>query len=404
MRLRKALVVSEVALAVILVASAGLLVRTLAKLQAVDVGFQVERILTVSMDVTTGPLRGRGNAARFLEELIPRVVALPGVHSVGAATGMPLEAGSAGQAITPEDRPPMLAAASPQVAQSAVSPGYFTTIGIALVKGRGCTEADTADATLVALLNETAARRYWPSEDPVGKRFAMGSRERFGFFRAPSTPGAIEWREIIGVVADIRSAGFGADIQPEVYYCYKQFPIYEPQLFVRAATDPVALAPAIRREIAAVSNRAVVVRFRTMEDVAGQSLTNQRLRAALVGSFSALALALGMLGIYGVLSYTVGQRTREIGIRMALGADRSQVSRMIVGQAFRLTAAGILLGLFGAFAAARWIASLLFGVQPLDALTFVGTCLLMLSAAILASSAPAWRATRIDPAVALRTE
>jgi ABC-type antimicrobial peptide transport system permease subunit len=189
-----------------------------------------------------------------------------------------------------------------------------------------------------------------------------------------------------------------------VYYCYKQCPIYEPQLFVRAATDPVALAPAIRREIAAVSNRAVVVRIRTMEDVAGQSLTNQRLRAALVGSFSALALALGMLGIYGVLSYTVGQRTREIGIRMALGADRSQVSRMIVGQAFRLTAAGILLGLFGAFAAARWIASLLFGVQPLDALTFVGTCLLMLSAAILASSAPAWRATRIDPAVALRTE
>lgn len=403
-RLRKALVVSEVALGVMLVASAGLLVRTLVKLRAVDVGFRMDQVLTVSMDVTTEPLRGRGNAARFLEQLIPRLAALPSVQSVGAATSMPLEAGPADQAITREDRPALLAAASPRVTQTAVTPGYFTAIGAALQKGRLCTDADTADGTLVALVNETAARRYWSGEDPIGKRFARGSRERFNFFRAPSAPGAIEWREIVGVVSDMRSAGFADDIQPEVYYCYKQFPIYEPQLFLRTASDPTALAAAVRREIAAVNARAVVVRTRTLEDVAGESLTDQRLRAALVATFSALALALGMLGIYGVTAYTVGQRTQEIGIRMALGADRIQVARMIVSQTVRLTAAGISLGLFGAFAAARSTASLLFGVQPFDAVTFAGTCLLMLGAAILASSGPAWKATRVDPAVALRSE
>ena len=404
MRLRKALVVSEVALAVMLVASAGLFVRTLVKLRAVDVGFRMDRVLTASMDMTTGPLRGRGNAARFLEQLIPRLAALPGVQSVGAATAIPLETGPADQAITREDRPALLAAASPRVTQTAVTPGYFTTIGVALQKGRFCMEADTADGTLVALVNETAARRYWQGEDPIGKRFARGSRERFNYFRAPSAPGAIEWREIVGVVADMRSAGFANDIQPEVYYCYKQFPIVEAQLFVRTTRDPTALAAAVRGEIAVANTRAVVVRMRTLEDVAGESLTDQRLRAALVGAFSALALALGMLGIYGVTAYTVGQRTQEIGIRMALGADRIHVSRMIVSQAFRLTAAGILLGLFGAFAAARSTASLLFGVPPFDAVTFAGTCLLMLGAAILASSAPAWQATRVDPAVALRSE
>jgi putative ABC transport system permease protein len=403
-RLRTALVVCEVALAVTLVVSAGLLIRTLSKLQAVDVGFQMERILTVSMDLTTGPLRGRGHSVQFLEEAVARVSAMPGVQRAGVATGMPLEAGTAGQAITPENRQPTLAAASPQVVQSAVSPGYFATMSVPIVKGRGCTDADSADATLVSLLNETAARRYWPGEDPIGKRFTIGSLERFGYFRPPSSPGAIEWRTIVGVVADMRSAGFGADIQPEVYHCYKQFPIYEPQLFVRAAADPMALAPAIRQALASIDHRAVVVRLRTMEHVAGQSLASQRLRALLLGSFAALALALGMLGIYGVLSYTVNQRRREIGIRMALGADRTQVSRMIVWQALRLTATGIVLGLFGAFISARWIASLLFGVQTLDPLTFTVTCLLMLGSAILASTVPASRATRVDPAVALRSE
>ena len=183
-------------------------------------------------------------------------------------------------------------------------------MGIAVKNGRSFTEADTATGTLVAILNETAARRYWPGEDPIGKRFAVGSRERFGFFRAPLAPGAVEWREIVGVVADTRSAGFAADVQPEVYYSYQQVPLYDPKLLVRTTGDPLALTPAIRREIRALSDRAVVTRVRTMEQVAAESLVEPRLRATLVASFSTIALALGMLGIYSVMSYTVGQRSQ----------------------------------------------------------------------------------------------
>ena len=402
-RLRTALVVCEVALAVMLVASAGLLGRTLAKLQAVDVGFQMERMLAVSMDLTTGPLRGRGNAVRFLEEAVARVSTLPGVQSAGVATGMPLEAGTAGQAITPEHRQPMLAAASPQVVQSAVSPGYFATMGVPIVKGQGCTDTDSADGTLVALLNDTAARRYWPGEDPIGE--TVHDRQPRAVRVFPSSEHSRRDR-----MADSRRGRRRHAIRGiRRRHPARGVPLLQAVSDLRAT----AVRPGRRRSddagagypagTAAVSNRAVLVRMRTMENVAGQSLTSQRLRAVLAGSFSALALVLGMLGIYGVLSYTVGS-DREIGIRMALGADRTRVSRMIVWQALRLTAAGIVVGLFGAFAAARWIASLLFGVQPLDPWTFAGTCLLMLGTAILASSAPAWRATRVDPAVALRSE
>lgn len=399
-RLRQALVVSEVALAVVLVAGAGLLIRTVANLRAVDVGFGIERILTVSMDVTTGPLRGHG--AQFLEELIPRVAALPGVRSVGASTQTPLNGGPAEQAITREDRPPLPAAQSPQVVRTAVTPGYFKTLGIPLEKGRLFTESDTAAGRLVTILNRTAAERYWPGEDPIGKRFALGSRERFGSFRRLRHPGDIEWREIVGVVADVRSAGFASGVQPEMYYTYKQSPLYEPMLLVRTENNPDRLASAVRREIAAVNRSAVVTRVRTMEQVARESLAEPRLRAALVGLFSALALGLGMLGVYAITSYTVRQRTTEIAIRMALGAEHSHVSRMILGQALRLTSAGIVLGLAVSLVAVRSIVTLLFGVQPLDVLTLGGTCLLLLGMSALASYAPTRRATRVNPATALR--
>ncbi len=404
--LRHALVVSEVALAVVLVAAAGLLVRTLGKLQAVDVGFQTQQLLSVSMDVTTGPFRERGNAALFLEALMPRIAALPGVRRVGATTGAPLEEGAATQAITREDRAPLTAAESPQVVQTAVTPGYFETLGITLLRGRALTEADTAEGQLVALVNETAARRYWRGEDPIGKRFAIGSRERFGRFRAPIGPddSEEEWREIVGIVADVRSGGFAADVQPEVFYSYRQFPLYGPRVLVRTVGDPMALAQTIRRDVAAVNASAVVTDVRTMEQVAAESVVAPRLRALLVGSFSTLALMLAMLGIYGVLSYTVGQRTQEIGIRMALGASRARVSRMVIGQALALTTVGMLVGLVGAAGTSQWMATLLFGVQPFDLLTLATTCATLFAITVLASYGPAQTAIRVDPAVALRRE
>ncbi len=402
-RLRHALVVGEVALAVAVVASAGLLVRTVANLRGVTVGIDTSRTLVVATDLTTSSLRGRGNAARFVQEVIPRIAGLPGVSAVGATTGVPLEGGPAGQAITRQGDPPRPAASSPQVVHTAVTPDYFRAMGIPITRGRSFTEDDRADGILVAVINETAARRYWPGESPIGKQFAVGSLERFGSFRAVA-PGQVEWREIVGVVADIRSGGFAAEVQPEVFYNYKQFPLYDPSLVVRTAGDPATLAQTIRTEIGAVNDRAVITRVRTLDDVADQSIASPLLRARVATLFSVLALMLGMLGIYGLMSYTVAQQTREIGIRMALGARHSQVARMILGKALRLTAAGAALGLLISYVFARWISSLFFGVGPADAVTLAVTCVLLIVAAALATASPTRRAVHVEPAVALRNE
>jgi putative ABC transport system permease protein len=402
-RIRHALVVGEVALAVTVVASAGLLLRTVANLRAVDVGFETGRTLVVSTDLTTSPLRARGSAALFVQDLIPRVAALPGVRGAAASTGVPLESGVAGQAITRYGDPIRPAASSPQVVQIAVTPDYFTVMGMSLTQGRLVTEDDRANGMLVAVINTTAARRYWPGEDPLGKRFAVGSRERFGSFRAVN-PGEIEWRQIVGVVSDIRSGGFAAEVQPEVYYSYKQFPLFNPALVVRTAGEPGSLIAGIRREIQAANSQAVITNVRTLEQVADESIADPRLRAMLATIFSALALGLGMLGIYGVMSYTVAQRTREIGIRVALGAGRGQVATMIMARGLRLAGIGAGLGIVAAYLVARWISSLFFGVSASDPFTLSAACLLLLAAAAAATAYPARRALRVDPAVALRAE
>jgi predicted permease len=403
-RLRQALVVGQVAVAVAVIAAAGLLVRTVVNLRGVDVGFDTSRTLIIGTDLTTSALRERGSSARFVEDLLPRIAALPGVRAAGATTGVPLEVDAAEQAITRQDRPALPAAQSPRVAHMAVTPDYFTAMGIAITRGRSFSGDDRADGALVAIINETAARRHWPGEDPIGKRFAIGSRERFGFFRAPARPGDIEWREIVGVVADFRSAGFAASIQPEIFYSYKQFPLYDPSIVVRTTGDPAGVVQSVRAAIAGINDRAMVTRVRTLDDVADESIADPRLRAALASLFSALALMLGMLGIYGLMSYTVVQQTREIGIRMALGAQRGQLAAMILGRTLRTTLLGIGLGLGLAYVAARWISTLFFGVTAADTLTLTVTCLLLVAAALLAAAEPTRRAIRVDPSVALRNE
>jgi predicted permease len=402
-RMRHVMVVGEIGLAVVVVAVAGLLVRTVANLRAVPVGFATDRTLVLSTDLTTAPLRERGSSARFVEEVVPRIAALPGVRMVAASTGVPLEGGAAEQAITRQSDPIRAAASSPQVAQTAVTPDYFKAMGIAVKRGRVFTEDDRSDGVLVAVLNETAARRYWPGEDPIGKRFAVGSRERFGSFRQVKD-GEIEWREIVGVVADVRSAGFASEVQPEVYYNYKQFPLYSPSLIVRAAGDPSSIVDSVRREVQAVNNRAVITRLRTLDDVADESIADPRLRATVATMFSAVGVMLGMLGIYGLMSYTVAQQTREIGVRRALGATQAHVVHLILGKALRLAAVGIGLGLAGAYILARSISSLFFGVGAADGVTLAAACVLLTGAAVVASLYPAYRALRIEPSAALRHE
>jgi putative ABC transport system permease protein len=402
-RLRNALVVGEIAAAVMLVTVAGLLIRTVDRLGAVDMGFRTEHLLTLSTDVTTGPLRTRGASARFVDEAVARIGGLPGVRSVAATTALPFEAAPASQAITREGVAARAAADSPQVIQIAVTPSYFATMGMALKAGRLLTENDRAEGTLVAVLNETAARRYWPGEDPIGKRFAVGSRERFGSFRRPP-PGGVEWREIVGVVQDIRSGGQRAPVEPEVYYSHKQFPIYSPTLVVRTAGQPGTLAGAARQAIEGAHRNAIITAVRTMDTVAAEAIGDSTMRAVVAGAFSLVAVALGMLGVYGVMAYTVAQRSREIGIRMALGARESQAAGMVVRQAMLLTAAGVVLGLALATMAARLIATFLFGVGTSDPLTLAGTCAVLALGAVAASYVPARRAARVDPTVALRHE
>ncbi|MBI2687347.1 MAG: ABC transporter permease [Acidobacteria bacterium] len=402
--LRQALITGEVALAVVLAAGAGLLIRTVAKLESVNPGFQADRVLAMSFDFTASPFRGPGNQQPYFQELMTQVSGLPGVRRVGAVSEPPLSRRRLpDQAITIEGQPLRNRAESPQAIFQAISPGYLPALGIALKTGRLFTEADGRDDKLVAIVNETAARLYWRGEDPVGKRLAMGSSERFGYFRVPPRPGEPEWRQIIGVVSDIRSSALDQPPQPEVFFSYRQYPMYSPTLVVQTEGDPLALAPAVRQEALRLNSRAIVTGVRTLEQVAAESIAQPRLRARLVAVFSALALFLSGLGIYGVTSFTVAQRTQEIGIRMALGATASGVLWLIVRQAMRATGIGLALGIAGALAVGRWVSTLLYGVGPADPLSLVGASLLFTAAAIGASYIPARRAATVDPAEALRS-
>jgi putative ABC transport system permease protein len=401
-RLRQWLVVGEVALSAVLVTGAGLFLRTVEKLRDVDFGVATERILAVTTDINVEGLR-EGSAPRFLDELLPRLGALPGVTTVGAATALPIENARLAP-ITREDQPRRPAAQSPQVSQTAVTSEYFKIMGIPLKRGRLFNEADTSQSKLVAVISEAAKRRYWPDEDPIGKRFALGSVERFGSFRPLHGPEVVEWREIVGIVGDVRAAGFNAAALPQIYYSYRQFPVYDPTILLRTAGEPMLLASTAQNEIKRMNNRVVITEVRSMEQVVSDVIAEPRLRASLVTLFASLAVLLGMLGIYGLTSYTVTRRTPELGIRMALGAREAEVARMIVGQALWLAAGGAALGLIASLAVARALASLMFGIGPFDLVTLVAVCLLLVGSAAVASYFPARRAMRIDPASALRNE
>ncbi|MCC6366667.1 MAG: ABC transporter permease, partial [Bryobacterales bacterium] len=403
--LRHALVAAEVSIAVALVAVSGLLIRSLLALQRVDTGFHAGHVLAVSFDLTAGPFRGPGNQQPFFHDLITRAAALPGVQMAGGVSEAPLARRRVpDQPVTLEGRPARPAAQSPQVLVTAVTPAYFPVMGIPLVSGRLFMEEDRGDGKLVAIVNQTAARRFWPGQDPVGRRVGLGSAEHFAYFRVPPPEGQPEWREIVGVVGDARGSALDESPQPEVYYCYRQFPWYNPALVLRTGGDPIALAAAIRGEAKALSSRAVVTDVKTMEQITADSISQPRLRAWLTGLSSMLAILLGMVGVYGVMSYAAARRTREVGIRMALGATRWEAAWAVTGQVTLAAGVGLLLGILGALAAARVMRSILFGVGPADPLTLAGACLLFAASALLAGYVPARRAAGVDPAAALRCE
>jgi len=285
----------------------------------------------------------------------------------------------------------------PQSDRLRVSPQYFETMGIRLLRGRLFTTADTPESAPVVVINETLARRIWPNEDPIGKRLKFGFPEDQDEESKP-------WREVVGVVNDVKMNGVGQATTLQTYLPYAQLPTQSLGLIVRAERNPAALASAVEQAIHAIDKDLPVYSIFTMDQLLGNALAQRRLTLVLLASLAALALLLAAVGIYGVIAYSVRQRTHELGLRMALGAQARDVLKLILKQGVKLTLIGIGLGLLAAFALTRWMESLLFGVPPTDALTFAAIAIALLLVALVACWIPARRATKVDPMIALRCE
>ena len=396
--LRSVLVTGQVAIAVVLLAGSGLLIRSFAEILRVDAGFRPEGLMT--MRLAPAPVKYRGHndlQIQLARGILERVSAVPGVRSAAISTDVPL-LGNPIFIMRFEGRPPVTPSQAPLANYFSVTPGFFETMGMRLVRGRGITERDAAGSPLVAVVNQTLADRYFPGQDPIGKRLEI----------AFSTPP--NWREIVGVVADVKTAGLDQDTPVQVYTAYLQLPSFlsgfvSPMtVLARTAQEPGPLGGAIKAAILAVDRAQPVYAVQPMTEVVSQSIAQRRTALILLAFFAASALLLAAIGVYGVMSYMVTQRTGEIGIRMALGARASQVSFQVERQGMTLVAAGLAVGLGGGLALTRYLAPLLFRVHPRDPAVFGGAAAVLIAVSLAACYLPARRASRVDPMAALRCE
>jgi putative ABC transport system permease protein len=393
---RSALVIVEVSLAVVLLVGAGLLIRSFIQLQQVSPGFEPRGVLAMQVSLPDDKYPDAPARAAFARRVLEEVRALAGVKSAAVITTLPMSGWNQSGSFRLDGKPVPQGQDSPHGDRWMASDDYFQTMGIRLVRGRYFDAHDAADSPGVAIVDEAMARKYWGDEDPVGKRIT--------FERMPDgqTP---RWREVVGVVGHVRNEGLEGESRVQYYVPYAQRP-NSSDLFlaVRTDGDPASLAAAVRGAIGSVDRDLPVYRVTTMERLVADSLAQRRFSMLLLGVFAALALALAVLGLYGVMSYTVAQRTHEIGIRMALGAQGRDVLRMVLGQGMVLVAVGVVLGLGGALALTRVMSSLLFGVSATDPTTYSVIAALLALVALAASYVPARRATKVDPMVALRYE
>ena len=389
-RVRGVLVVAEVALSLLVLIGAGLLIKSFARLQDVKPGFDPSNLLTFSISLYDKKYGESANRIQFSDQLIARLKSLPGVEGVALANDFPIWGVDMTSYPTIEGRDSANADDRFLTGRHTVNADYFKAMGIPLLKGRDFTSADREGAAAVTIINETAARRIWPDEDAIGKRF------KFGGEKSP-------WLEVIGVIADVKHNGLDGEPSLETYVTFPQLPVPYMNVAVRAS-DPTSLAAAVRREVQAIDKDQPIYDVSTMGKILSESVAPRRLSMVLFSLFAAVALMLAAVGIYGVMSYSVTQRTREIGIRMALGANHTNVVQMIVRQGMTLTLVGIGIGLAAAFGLSRLMSSLLYGVSVTDPLTFVAISLLLAAVALLANYVPARRATKVDPMVALRYE
>jgi putative ABC transport system permease protein len=390
-KLRSALVVSEIALTLVLLIGAGLLIRSFARLMQVSPGFNPNNVLTVGVSLPRSQGTPPAEATAFYGELFERIEAIPGVESVGAVTRLPLTAAGVSTNITIEGRA-LPVAERPEVEFRRASRDYFRALGIPVLKGRSFDEQERPGSPSVVVINEAAARLFWPDEDPVGKRIKT--------IPNPDAP----WSTIIGVVGDVRHFGLDTEPRPELYISFDQAPPFGPLLVIRTTRDPLSVVGAVRAQIQSMNRDQPLGSIQTMGQILDTSVAARRFNMLLLGLFAGLALALAGVGIYGVTSYSVSQRTHEIGIRMAFGASPSNVLGLILGQGLRLVIAGMAIGLGVALAITRIISSLLFGIGATDPVTFSAISLLLAGVAMLACYVPARRATKVDPMISLRYE
>lgn len=390
-RLRDALVVAEVGLALMLLVGAGLLLRSFQKLQAVDTGMRSEEVLTMRMSLNAEPYRTREGMLAFVDRLFPALEGLPGVQAVGSIQFLPLGGAKSATSAWRSDRPKPALGEEAGADIRMVGGDYFRAQGIPLLRGRVLDARDDAESAPTAVINETLAREQFPGEDPVGKRLTYNWGDDFDV-------------EIVGVVEDVHETSLTDAPAPAFYLPLPQLPDGNLNVIIRTAGDPMALAGAARAEVEKLDPNLPVASIRSMESVVSDASARSRLSSYLLAGFAASALLLAAIGLYGIISYSVAQRRGEIGVRVALGADRGRILRLVVGQGMLLTGAGLALGLAGAFVLTRLLRSLLFGVTTTDPVIFAAVPLVLVAVALAASYLPADRAARVDPASALRAE
>jgi putative ABC transport system permease protein len=397
LRLRNALVIAEVALALVLLVGAGLLVRSFLGLVKVDPGFAADKVIALQVFIWDRYPTPEQRAA-YTEEALKQINRVPGVEAVGATTALPFFESSIDSSypFTIQGRPAPPLGQEPTAFYTIATADYFSSVGVRLLKGREFNSFDKAGSPAVALINETMARRFWRDEDPVGRKFDVSSTGRSS--RGPTT------FEIVGVVSDVRHDGLDKEPRAEFYRPYAQSPSGAIIFAVRTSQEPTTLIPLLKSRLWEINSTQPFYTVATAGNLISESLQARRFSLLLLVSFAALALVLTIVGVYGVMSYLVSQRTHEIGVRLALGARTGDVLKLILRQGLAVTAIGICVGLFGAFLLTRLMGTLLYGVGATDPLTFILVPLILAGVALLACYVPARRATKVDPMVALRYE
>jgi putative ABC transport system permease protein len=391
-RTKRFIVAAEVALAVTLLTGAGLLIRSFRELMAVNPGFQPDHIMTMRVLLPGKTYDTLPKIASFARQLESRAAALPGVRAAALGNAVPLDGTSFWLTFVVRGSAPVRPSDQPSASIRTVTPNYFTVLGTPLLRGRAFAADDRVNAPRVAIVNQTFVKRFMANEDPIGKYVEIGW----------TIDGVRQGGQIVGVVGDVRDDALNADVDPTFYLPFDQTPVEGIVITARTAAPPASITSALRGVVRDLDPTLPVYDVQTMEQHVAASVSRQRFYATLLGVFATVALVLAAVGLYGVIAYAVSQRTHELGVRVALGATGTRISRMVIGEGVILTAAGVLVGLVASLGGARIIAKLLYNVKSSDPVTFVGVALLLGVVAACASYIPARRAARVDPLVAMR--